>query len=88
MDLAEFIKEVGGGLAGVVIIVQGWFNWIGVDDVTALRRHLIGALRKVSGGGARTAMALTSRQLFIVLSRAFLIAFLQICHQRVDPWET
>ena len=28
MDLAEFIKEVGGGLAGVVIVVQGWFNWI------------------------------------------------------------
>lgn len=26
MDLAEFIKEVGGGLAGVVIVVQGWFN--------------------------------------------------------------
>ena len=28
MDLAEFIKEVGGGLAGAVIVVQGWFNWI------------------------------------------------------------
>lgn len=28
MDLAEFVKEVGGGLAGVVIVVQGWFNWI------------------------------------------------------------
>lgn len=28
MDLADFIKEVGGGLAGVVIVVQGWFNWI------------------------------------------------------------
>lgn len=28
MDLAEFIKEVGGGLAGVVIVVRGWFNWI------------------------------------------------------------
>ena len=36
MDLAEFIKEMGGGLAGVGIIVQGWFNWIGVDEVTAL----------------------------------------------------
>lgn len=28
MDLADVIKEVGGGLAGVVIVVQGWFNWI------------------------------------------------------------
>jgi len=28
MDLADFIKELGGGLAGVVIVVQGWFNWI------------------------------------------------------------
>ncbi|GHG11260.1 hypothetical protein [Paracoccus aerius] len=28
MDVAAFIKEVGGGLAGVVIVVQGWFNWI------------------------------------------------------------
>ena len=28
MDLAEFIKEVGGGLEGVVIVVRGWFNWI------------------------------------------------------------
>lgn len=28
MSLADFIKEFGGGLAGVVIVVQGWFNWI------------------------------------------------------------
>lgn len=28
MSLAEFISEVGGGLAGVVIVVQGWANWI------------------------------------------------------------
>lgn len=28
MDLASFLKEIGGGLAGVVIVVQGWFNWI------------------------------------------------------------
>ncbi len=27
MGLAEFIKEIGGGLAGVVIAVQGWFTW-------------------------------------------------------------
>ncbi|QBX34578.1 hypothetical protein E4191_07540 [Paracoccus liaowanqingii] len=28
MTLADFIAEVGGGLAGVVIVVQGWANWI------------------------------------------------------------
>lgn len=28
MTIADFIAEVGGGLAGVVIIVQGLFNWI------------------------------------------------------------
>lgn len=28
MDLAEFIKALGGGLSGVVMAVSGWFNWI------------------------------------------------------------
>ncbi|QIR84996.1 hypothetical protein [Paracoccus sp. AK26] len=28
MDVASFIKEVGGGLSGVVIVVSGLFNWI------------------------------------------------------------
>ena len=41
MDLAEFIKEVGGGLAGVVIVVQGWFNWIGkMIDAISARTHI------------------------------------------------
>jgi len=28
MSIEDFIREVGGGLAGVVIVVQGWANWI------------------------------------------------------------
>lgn len=28
MSIEAFIREVGGGLAGVVIVVSGWANWI------------------------------------------------------------
>jgi hypothetical protein len=27
-ELMTLVREVGGGLAGVVIVVQGWANWI------------------------------------------------------------
>ena len=41
MDFAEFIKEVGCGLAGVVIIVQGWFNWIQYQRNSALQDKML-----------------------------------------------
>ena len=48
MDAAAFIKEVGGGLAGVVIVVQGWFNWIQYQRNSALQdKMLLRAWHKV-----------------------------------------
>ena len=41
MNVAAFIKEVGGGLAGVVIIVQGWFNWIQYQRNSALHDKML-----------------------------------------------
>ena len=41
MDAAAFIKEVGGGLAGVVIVVQGWFNWIQYQRNSALQDKML-----------------------------------------------
>ena len=41
MDVAAFIKEVGGGLAGVVIVVQGWFNWIQYQRNSALQDKML-----------------------------------------------
>lgn len=41
MGVAEFIKEVGGGLAGVVIVVQGWVNWIQYQRNSALQDKLL-----------------------------------------------
>ena len=41
MNVAAFIKEVGGGLAGVVIIVQGWFNWIQYQRNSALQDKML-----------------------------------------------
>jgi hypothetical protein len=28
MGIEDFVREIGGGLAGVVIAVSGWANWI------------------------------------------------------------
>ena len=41
MDFAAFIKEIGGGLAGVVIVVQGWFNWIQYQRNSALQDKML-----------------------------------------------
>lgn len=41
MSIAEFIKEIGGGLAGVVIVVQGWFNWIQYQRNSALQDKML-----------------------------------------------
>lgn len=41
MDFAEFIKEIGGGLAGVVIVVSGWFNWIQYQRNSALQDKML-----------------------------------------------
>ena len=41
MDVAAFIKEVGGGLAGVVIVVQGWFNWIQYQRNNELQNKML-----------------------------------------------
>lgn len=41
MDLASFLKEIGGGLAGVVIVVQGWFNWIQYQRNSALQDKML-----------------------------------------------
>lgn len=41
MDIAAFIKELGGGLAGVVIVVQGWFNWIQYQRNNELQNKML-----------------------------------------------
>lgn len=41
MDFAAFLKEIGGGLAGVVIVVQGWFNWIQYQRNSALQDKML-----------------------------------------------
>ena len=41
MDVAAFIKEVGGGLAGVVIVVQGWFNWLQYQRNNELQNKML-----------------------------------------------
>lgn len=60
MDLAEFIKEVDGSLAGVIIVVQGWFNRIPYKRNSELQDKML-AMAETSLRESRDLLADTNK---------------------------